>query len=199
LRAVGIEDTSEARAVFPSIHSDVEAAATADHDHEGPLVVLHPGTSRFGAFKQWPVDRWGRLARALAHEMDARVLVTWGPGEEDAARDVAWLSDHRAICPATRTLHDLVALIRHADVFIGSDSGPTCIADALGVPTVALFGPKDPRVYGPRSARSRVVRCHADCSPCGRRSCPDPICMTGITPEQVLESVCEVLSAGGEA
>ena len=51
----------------------------------------------------------------------------------------------------------IAELIRHAKLFIGADSGPLHLSSAVGVPSVALFGPKDPAVYGPYSRRHRVV------------------------------------------
>jgi ADP-heptose:LPS heptosyltransferase len=193
-------DTARARAVFPDAPAQraVEALLGGLPPNGGPLVLMHPGTSRFGAYKQWPAERFGELSRRLAETLSAHVVLTWGPGERETAETVRRLSRDRArVAPPTESVRDLVGLIRRADVFVGSDSGPTHIADALGVPTVALFGPKDPRAYGPRSPRSRAVRCGADCSPCSKRSCPNPVCMTGITADAVLAGVREVLSSGG--
>jgi heptosyltransferase-1 len=51
----------------------------------------------------------------------------------------------------------LVALLRRADLFVGGDSGPTHLAAALAVPTVALFGPTDPARNGPWGPGARVV------------------------------------------
>jgi ADP-heptose:LPS heptosyltransferase len=57
----------------------------------------------------------------------------------------------------TRSLLDLAELLRGARAFVGADSGPLHLASAVEVPSVALFGPKDPAVYGPYNARHRVV------------------------------------------
>ena len=58
-------------------------------------------------------------------------------------------------------------------------------AGALGVPTLGLFGPKDPAVFSAAGAHVRTVRTGVRCSPCALRFCPDPICMTGLGVEQV--------------
>ena len=61
---------------------------------------------------------------------------------------------------------------------VGADSGPIVLASALGIPTVALFGPKDPAIYAPRGKRTQIVWKEVYCSPCKLRRCLDPICMT---------------------
>ncbi len=72
------------------------------------------------------------------------------------------------------------------------------LSSALGVPVVALFGPKDPVQTGPYCSRSIVVRGREDCAPCTRRTCSHVRCMTSITAEQVLAAALDVLDGGGE-
>src|SRR5262249_42259508 len=51
-----------------------------------PYVVIHPGTSKFGAIKRWPPERFAHVADLLNERRGVRVLVTCGPGEEELAR-----------------------------------------------------------------------------------------------------------------
>jgi ADP-heptose:LPS heptosyltransferase len=58
-------------------------------------------------------------------------------------------------------LGSLVALaerLANAKLYVGNDSGITHLAAAAGCPTVAIFGPTDPRVWAPRGPRVRVVQ-----------------------------------------
>jgi ADP-heptose:LPS heptosyltransferase len=59
--------------------------------------------------------------------------------------------------PEGLTLVEVSHLLRHSRAYIGNDSGITHLAAFLGVPTVALFGPTDPRTWGPIGRRSRVI------------------------------------------
>jgi ADP-heptose:LPS heptosyltransferase len=121
-------------------------------------VVIHPGTSEFGRIKRWPLDRFAALADRIQHHLDRRVIISWGPGERAMAEEISRSARCRpAIAPETRSLLDLAELIRCAAVFIGSDSGPMHLANAVGIPCVALFGPKDPVVYGPYGSGHRIV------------------------------------------
>lgn len=120
------------------------------------FVLMHPGTSDYGSQKRWSLERFAQLADAIESELSLRVLVAWGPSERSMADEIA--SNSRAIVGLeTRSLLDLAELIRAARVFVGADSGPLHLASAVGAPSVALFGPKDPAIYGPYNPRSRVV------------------------------------------
>jgi len=86
-------------------------------------------------------------------------VITWGPGEKELAEGIVQDSDNQAII-AMKTEHllDLAEIIRGAVLYVGCDSGPLHLSSATGTPSVALFGPKDPRTYAPWNPRSRVVQ-----------------------------------------
>jgi ADP-heptose:LPS heptosyltransferase len=68
------------------------------------------------------------------------------------------------------------------------------VAGIAGVPTVALFGPKDPSVYAPPGPRVRVAWKRVYCSPCRLRRCDDPVCMTTLAPEEAWNEVAAALA-----
>ncbi len=59
-------------------------------------------------------------------------------------------------------LRELAAILTSCDVYVGNDSGVTHLAAAMGVPTLAFFGPTDPSVWSPRGLSARVVRFRSD-------------------------------------
>jgi ADP-heptose:LPS heptosyltransferase len=161
----------------------------------GRYAVLHPGTSAFGLHKRWPADRYGTLAAHLEKEYGLASVVTWGPGEEDLVALAVRSSGGAAVAgPESASLKTLAHLIGRAGLFVAGDTGALHLAAYLGVPTVGLFGPKDPRVYAPRGPVAEVVWLGHDCSPCPKRNCPDPVCMTSITQDHVLPAVRKVLA-----
>jgi len=161
----------------------------------GPLIGIHPGTSKFGEFKRWGAEKFAALARELNRQLKARVFVTWGPSEEALARQVAALSGGSCVAaPPTKRLRQLVELIRLCDLFIAGDTGPLHIAAALGVRVVGIYGPKDPKIYGPYSERALVVRVKLPCSPCRKRSCGNPRCMRLIRHQTVFEAAKALLN-----
>jgi ADP-heptose:LPS heptosyltransferase len=161
----------------------------AERAGAGPRVLLHPAVSRFGAFKQWPSGHFRRLADILEARLDARVLVSWGPGEEETARAVG----ESRMCASSTTLRQFAALIQTAHVLVAADTGAVPMAALLGTTAVALYGPKDALVYGPWLANGRSVASPAPCSPCQLRDCEHRICMELILPEQVAAEVEQAL------
>lgn len=159
----------------------------------GRVALLHPGTSPRAAFKRWSPAAFGALARDLAADGWA-VRVVAGPGEEELARDVATASSGIAqALPVPPGLRELGGLLSEAGLFVGADSGPAHLASLLGVPTVTLFGPKDPSMYGPLGQGVAVVNPVA-CHPCGLRRCPlaRVECMADLRPSTVVEA-CRVV------
>lgn len=119
-----------------------------------PLAILNPGAG--WAAKQWPVARYGELAKRLA-EQGVRSVINYGPGEEALAERVVEVGGGKAVALCT-SLGELIALSRRARLFVGGDTGPMHLAALLGVRTIALFGPTDPGRNGPFWAGSRVLR-----------------------------------------
>ncbi len=157
-------------------------------------IVLHPGVSRFGAFKRWPAEAFAGLGDRLAERLDAPVILTAGPGERADADDVRARMRHTASIAEPKGLRALADLLQGARLFVASDTGPAHVAAALGVPTLTLFGPKDPDVMAPVGPRARALRAGVRCSPCALRSCPDPVCMTTLPVDLVERNALELLA-----
>jgi ADP-heptose:LPS heptosyltransferase len=180
--------------VLPPIRAEATAAMAAALAAMGATrrgyALLVSGTSEFGAFKRWPARRFGELAERLVRERGLASLVAYGPGQRDLADAVVAAAPHAArLAPPTKDLHEFLALVSDAALVVGADSGPVALASALGVPTVALFGPKDPAIYAPRGARTAVVWKRVYCSPCRLRRCGDPICMTTMETAEAWDGV----------
>jgi heptosyltransferase-2 len=91
------------------------------------------------------------------------------------------------------TLREFIDLAAACRLFLTNDSGAMHVASALAVPTVAVFGATDDATTGPTGPLARVVREHAECSPCLLRDCPiDHRCMTRVTAEKVAAVALEL-------
>lgn len=186
--------------VADAARAAVEAGLAAAGARPGGFALIVPGTSDFGAFKRWPAARFGGLAQRLRTEAGLVPLVGFGPGQRPLAEAVVAASGGAArLAPATAGLGELTALLRAAALVVGADSGPVAMAAVAGVPTVALFGPKDPAVYGPPGPRTSVVWKQVYCSPCRLRTCDDPICMTTMEIDEVWVGVRSALGAAAPA
>lgn len=125
---------------------DSAAEAWAERELGGARVCIVSPSAGWGA-KQWPPERFGQLAAALARE-GVRTLVNAARFDDPLASRVVEASAGAArIAPCS--VAELVSLLRRARLYIGGDSGPTHLAAALGVPLVGLYGPTDPARNGP--------------------------------------------------
>src|SRR5262245_6655047 len=106
-----------------------------------PFALLHPGGGR--AEKTWPEERFAHLARGLLRARDLTTVVSWGPGDERRAGRLRALLPKKPAMPLLGYA-GLASVIRASALFVAGDTGPLHLADALGVPTLALFGPTDP-------------------------------------------------------
>ena len=157
----------------------------------GPAVIIHPAVSRFGRIKQWPVGHFRRFIDLLTEQFDARVAITWGPGEEPLATSI----DRPRVLEEAIGLRQMAALIQVADLAVAADTGTVPLAAVVGTPSIGLYGPKDAVVYRAYPPNGIAIASPAPCSPCRLRRCEHRICMTLITPETVLDAARAVLSA----
>jgi heptosyltransferase-1 len=154
----------------------------------GRFAILNPGAG-WGA-KQWPAERYGEVAQALAAE-GLRSILNYGPNEGPIARIAEAASASTAVA-LSFSISELIALTRRASLFIGGDTGPMHLAAALGVPVVALFGPTDPARNGPFATRNIVLRNPASRTSLSHRDVPDPG-LLAITPAQVVAVARQLL------
>jgi ADP-heptose:LPS heptosyltransferase len=196
LEGVGI-DVENAEPVVPASDADreaVDAFLAECHLQAGQFAVIHAGTSEFGSYKQWPADRWAAVASRLRDELGLCVVLTRGPSEAEGreAQGIAMQAAADALVAPLLSLTELAELSRRCRLFLSPDTGPMHLASAVGAPVVALFGPKDPSLYGPYFSRRAIVEKDLECRPCRKRSCDDPRCMLAIEPDDVMEAVARV-------
>jgi ADP-heptose:LPS heptosyltransferase len=165
----------------------------------GPIAVVVPGSA--WATKRWPAVGYARLAALMASELGLRVVLVGSSDERELCDEVALKAGDGAVNVAGEaTLGVTAAVIAGAAVFVGNDSGPTHMAMALGVPSVAIFGPTDPGQFDFRGHELvyRDLACSA-CSFYGSERCHlgHRDCMLSIAPEEVLESVSRLLGQAG--
>lgn len=119
----------------------------------GALIVLHPGSG--GKRKCWPLERFLSLAERLAEGSGAFILFLTGPAEDRSASECIGRFVSTRIGMAHIADADLcvvAGILASARLYVGNDSGITHVAAVVGAPVVALYGPTDPAVWGPRGA-----------------------------------------------
>ena len=166
---------------------------------EKPLRVgLVLGTS--WATKEWPQEKWYSLIKSLQYRVNFVCL--GGPKEATQYKPLLDSLAAEGIDQIVlnmlgkTTLQEVGALIESCDVVVTADTGALHIALALNKPVVALFGPTDPKLWGPLTGTFKVlVNDELDCLGCRKRRCPKPdqYCMSGIEPVRVKKAIFELI------
>jgi lipopolysaccharide heptosyltransferase II len=161
--------------------------------------VLVPGS--VWATKRWPAERFTELAASVACELGLRAVLLGSPGERELCEGIAGEAGSGTVSAAGETtLGQMAAIISRARIYVGNDSGPTHMARALDVPTVAMFGPTDPGQFDfdGHALLYRDLSCSA-CTFYGSRRCHlgHWDCMRTIGHDDVLEAARSLLSSAG--
>jgi predicted lipopolysaccharide heptosyltransferase III len=154
-----------------------------------PMVILQPGARYW--FKAWPPERFAELADQLVSQYGCQVLIGGSNQDIDLAGQIRQMAKCNPIVMAGRTtIKQFAAIAKKSVLFVGSDSGAMHIASAVGTPVVGMFGPSNPREWGPRGGPVEVLYKELDC-----RSCFHPTCIRGEENCMKLIAVHEVVAA----
>lgn len=135
------------------------------------LIAINPATSK--EVKDWPAERFAQLADSLHAKHACTTVLTGSPADRPLCDQILGQMTTPGFNLAGKTnLNELAALLSLTKLFIGGDTGPLHIAQASGTRVLAVFGPTDPAVLGPRSPEHETAYLNLDCSPCRHRVCP---------------------------
>ena len=180
-----------------SVRNKIEAAGMTNNEGQ-TIILINPNSSDIFPLRKWPLDYFAQLCDRLLKELPSSWLVITGVASErqDARAIQERVGDVRCIDFTGKTnFRELLALHSIAKVMVTNDSGPAHFASLLRLPTVVLFGPETPLLYG--SMGNKHIDLYADfaCSPCvsvynGKKSpCRENRCLKAITVDQVLQEV----------
>jgi ADP-heptose:LPS heptosyltransferase len=158
-------------------------------------VLVHPGAAQ--ASRRWPAERWAEVARALSAQ-GRHVVLTGGPDEQALGQRVAataGLPGDRVLAGRT-DLTALAAVVAHAGLLLSSDTGVAHLATAFGTPSVVLFGPTPPALWGPPPERARHRVLWAGRTGDNFASEPDPGLLELQVPQVLAAAELAVAAAG---
>jgi ADP-heptose:LPS heptosyltransferase len=176
------------------LYTDPAVTNPLSRNPSKPTVICYTGAAT--AKKQWPIAHWARFHQlASARGYDLVYLHGLSPLEEKLIQELQTLVPGANILPKL-DLPRLLVAIKSADAAISNDTGPMHFATALGVKTVAIFGPSLEKRWYPIGAENRLLRVK-DCEciwgtfVCRRTN----HCLAEITPEMVLENLEGLLAS----
>ena len=215
LEAIGVAPVATVLASWTA-EDEALAAALLAPLRNAPFAVLHPHP-KF-RYKMWTEEGWTCVGRWLSAQ-GLRVVLTGGPGADEreyVGRIARGIRDALDLSGKLK-LGAVAAVLARARVYVGPDTAVTHAAAALGIPTVALFGPSNPVKWGPwpaghavemnpwkrvgsqAGAHVRLIQGTGLCVPCGNEGCERRVdstsdCLTGMPPERVIAALQEAIS-----
>ncbi|UCH77474.1 MAG: glycosyltransferase family 9 protein [Candidatus Coatesbacteria bacterium] len=201
-RACGAAGEPGPLLVTPGAEAQAEAAhfLTQPPFDGRPVIVVAPGgginpKTRM-EIKRWPEEHYRELCTRLKADFD--LLVVGGPSEGEANARLAAAVGAWDLTGKT-SLGALYLLLQRAAAFVGNDSAPMHLAAAAGVPTVAFFGPTDPKLNGPWKTPALVLSREIECAPCYKDGyfprCDHRRCLAEIAPAEAATRLYDFLDS----
>ncbi len=158
------------------------------------FIIIHPSGGWWG--RRWPKENYAKLADYLIRNFPIEVIFTGTPAEKGGIEKISSLMKEKPLIAAGEfTIRELACLYEKAKLFIGTDTGAMHVAAAVGLPTLVMFGPQDPRRWGPQSGGNQIIYKNLDCSPCPQRCrWGRNICMERITVEEVIKAAGKMIA-----
>ena len=173
-------------------------ALTALGDLAGkPVIACGPGTKMQA--KDWGQENWRALLRRIAASYPGYGLVIVGAKEDSAVGEYVlsdWEGSKLNLC-GRLTPRQSAAILEHASLFLGPDSGPMHLAACAGVSCVIAFSARGlPGVWYPAGEKHHILYRQVSCRGCNLETCIVEArrCLTSITVEEMAREVHSVLS-----
>lgn len=167
-------------------------------------VLIYPGGGLL-PIRAWPLESYCSVASDLLRN-DCNVGVIGLESDKDLARTIQSHCKNRNcidLTGYTATVRHLMLIFHFSSLLITNDGGPGHFASMTPLPTIVLYGPETPVLYGPLGNNSYSFHASFSCSPCltayNHRNTPcdgNNLCLKSISPEEVLSKAYEMLEAG---
>ena len=161
-----------------------------------PILLMSPFSGNLLPIRAWPPAHYAELIRGLLQAQPAAIVVLMGlPEAREYCHPILQsVQSNRLVdfIGNTRDIAEVVDLIAISSLFVASDSGPPHFASLTSTPTIVLFGPESPMLYGPLGDNVECVYLGMHCSPCvsafnhRNTPCRRNRCMEQISPERIL-------------
>ena len=146
--------------------------------------------------REWPPSYFVRLAAQIEMEGRYRPVFLGQPGKRDRLEAIRNLSNSRVTILPECGIRVLAGLLANCRALVCPDGGVMHMAIAMGIPTLAIFGSTESRIWFPYLHLNHATLAinEAHCRPCHQRECADPFCTEGLLPEDIFSSLQDLLS-----
>jgi lipopolysaccharide heptosyltransferase II len=189
LHALGIAEPERR----PYIHISEEDAVFVsklmkDENMSGALVLMNPGAKSH--LKRWKPEGFAAVADRLIDECGSDIAFIGLKEDEPIVDDIMNRMKHKCHNLVNRTnIRQLADLLKRSKLIITNDSAPLHLGCAVGTKVLALFGPTDPKKYGPIGEFDEVINKNLNCSPCESATCAcNYECLRSVEADEVFEA-----------
>lgn len=162
------------------------------------LIGFVMGSSPNWPSKRWPAAYFQELGRRLLEKYDARIVLIGSRDEAPLGEAFHEFGEGRVLDIIGKTeLEDLPAIFKQLHLVVTGDTAPLHVAAAMGVPTLALFGPTDARRHLPPGKKVFVLSHHLTCQPCYEGVCREKesqACLARISVDEAFENCRRLLA-----
>jgi ADP-heptose:LPS heptosyltransferase len=168
--------------IYPSGPKDISLPLTDEQEYSGkvflnknnidenlPIIGVHPSIVSSAPYKNWStanIRRFTGLITWLLENLKAKVILFTGGDEKAAAYNIAEpLRGRITVCEEPDILR-VASIIKRCRLFVNTDSGLGHLAVAVGVRTVTIFGPANPKISGPYGTQNAIIVPEEQCCPC---------------------------------
>lgn len=157
------------------------------------VIAIHPEAGY--PSKEWAEENIQRLISRLTEDSQNKIVILGLSKAEKIARH--FNSDPQVLNFVGKlSLRQMIAIINQCGAFIGNDSGPSHIAQALGIPSViTASGTNEYEKWGIWRKPSEILKYNVPCAPCHSEYCyvEGHPCMSQISVDQVYNSIQDLL------
>jgi len=157
------------------------------------FVVVSPGAKSH--IKRWNKKGFALICDRLIDKLNVDVIMVGNTQDKEIVSEIISHMKNKPIDLTSKlTLRQLGTLIKSSKLLITNDSAPLHVGSAVGARVLAIFGPTDPRKYGPTGKHDAVVRKNLKCAPCEVAQCrKNHECMNLINPNNVFDIAKKML------
>lgn len=161
------------------------------------LIAIHPEAGY--PSKEWGMERFCEFIEKMLNAAPCRVLIL-GLHEASALAQRFSSSERVVHLVGKLSLRELIGVLNQCRLFVGNDSGPSHIAQALGIPAVVLAsGTNEYERWGLWREPKRILKHAVPCAPCHLDRCnvSGHPCLAHISTDSVVEAAIELIYGDG--
>ena len=189
IHSLGLDDLGEPYYIhIPEEDDEYISRLLKENNVAEPFVVVNPGAKSY--LKRWTAEGFAKVCDRLIDECGSEIIFVGMKEDEAVVNNIIGKMTKSAHNLVSKTnIRQLASLLKRASLVITNDSAPLHLGCAVDAKVLALFGPTDPKKYGPTGEFDMVINKKLSCSPCENAACKFNFeCMRSIMADEVFDA-----------